>query len=61
MSRLNRELYGSGTAAVLLVRHESYWYLARGGSLPGGMTTAAVLAVIALACLAAAYLIKRQR
>ncbi|MGX1560134.1 hypothetical protein [Streptomyces sp. NPDC055506] len=41
--------------------HEGSWYLARGGSLPGGMTTALVLAVIAVVCLTAAYLMKRKR
>jgi hypothetical protein len=45
----------------LAARGDGYSYLARGGSLPGGMTTAAVLAIIAVACLAAAFVIKRRR
>ncbi|CAM5613737.1 hypothetical protein SGLAM104S_02793 [Streptomyces glaucescens] len=44
-----------------LVSDENSWHLARGGSLPGGMGTALVLAVIAIVCLTAAYLMKRKR
>jgi hypothetical protein len=45
----------------IAAQQESYWYLARGGSLPDGMTTAALFTVIAVVCLTAAVLIKRKR
>ncbi|GAA3987573.1 hypothetical protein GCM10022232_21060 [Streptomyces plumbiresistens] len=38
-----------------------HWLLARGGSLPGGTTTAIVFVFVAIGCLTAAYLIKRKQ
>lgn len=42
-------------------RDTGHWLLARGGSLPGGTTTAIVFVLVAIVCLTAAYIIKRKQ